>query len=643
MGTPLRALIVEDSEDDEILLLRELKRGGYDVESQRVQTEVDMRAALDAGNWEVVFSDYAMPHFTGLQALEVLKQTQLDLPIILVSGTIGEDTAVAAMKAGVHDYIMKGNLARLVPALQRELRDSEVRRENRRSEVARQESEQRFRQLAENIRDVLWLSDPATERVIYVSRMYEEVWGRSCQSLYDQPRSFIESVHPDDQARVAAARKRQLEGAETREEYRVVRPDGSIRWIWDRAFPINDAAGKFFRITGIAEDITERKQILQRERDARKEAERINAMKDEFLAVLSHELRTPLTPILGWTRLLSEGTPDAAALKHGLGVIHRNLMAELRLVEDLLDVSRIVTGKMKLDLRRANVVSVVESAIEAVRPMASSRTIRLEAPAGMEKLEIVADANRLQQIVWNLISNAIKFAPGDSPVIVRLERTETAMKITVQDAGEGIDPDFVPHLFERFTQADSTTTRHHGGLGIGLALVRHLVELHGGSVTAESPGVGKGSTFTVSLPLRSEAGLKLAPVKLDGSPSLDGLKLLLVDDDPDTREFLMVALRNFGAQVTSVASAGEAFEAVKSARPDVLISDIQMPDEDGFSLIRRVRELDRNPASTLPALALTAYAKDEDRARVISAGFQSFLAKPVLPETLASAVASIAR
>jgi signal transduction histidine kinase/ActR/RegA family two-component response regulator len=396
----------------------------------------------------------------------------------------------------------------------------------------------------------------------------------------------------------------------------------------------------------------ENAKLYRRAEAARAEAEVANRAKDEFLATLSHELRTPLTAILGWTRILRKEEVDDATAARGLEVIERNVRAQSRLIEDVLDVSRIITGKMQLSVRRVELGAVIEAATESVRPAAAARGIELAAFLE-ERCTIAGDPERLQQVLWNLISNAIKFTPQGGRIEVRLLPCGETVSIEVTDSGKGIDPEFLPYVFDRFRQADSSSTRAHGGLGIGLALVRHLVELHGGTVEARSAGAGKGSTFAIRLPVAGPSAVEeddaVAPVpaatvsraSLTGLPSLRGLRVLVVDDEADARELIGVILRGKGADAVAAGSAAEALEALSAGGFDVIVSDISMPDEDGYGLIGRVRALE-GKAAQVPAVALTAYARDRDRDRALAAGFQLHLAKPVEPDDLVLAVANLA-
>jgi len=388
-----------------------------------------------------------------------------------------------------------------------------------------------------------------------------------------------------------------------------------------------------------------RGHLLVRAERARAEAEAANRMKDEFLATLSHELRTPLTSLLGWSSVLREAKRDEKVLNQGLEAIDRNARVQAQLIDDLLDVSRIVSGKLNLDVRPLDISSVTRAAINVVRPAADAKNIKLDYSAEPGVGAISADSARLHQIVWNLLSNAVKFTPQGGQIMIRIEQDGPHAKITVKDTGQGIDAEFLPRVFDRFRQADSSTTRSFGGLGLGLAIVRHLVELHGGTVSAESEGVGKGATFSATFPLltgRTEpiahSGETCAPEIL----SLDGLRVLLVDDEAEAREIISTVIGRTGAEVKTCISASEALVKLVEWRPDVILSDIAMPEEDGYSFIGKVRALPREKGGETPAAALTAYARDEDRVQALAAGYQMHIAKPIGASQLVTMVAKLA-
>ncbi len=408
-----------------------------------------------------------------------------------------------------------------------------------------------------------------------------------------------------------------------------------------------------------AEDLAGRAALAVDNARLYREAQEVNRLKDEFLATLSHELRTPLTAVLGWTRLLGTGQLDETTHKRALETIERNAQAQVQLIDDILDVSRIIRGKLRLDVRPTELSSVIEAAVDSVRPAAEAKSIRLQVVLDPRAGPVSGDPDRLQQVVWNLLSNAIKFTPKDGRVQVLLTRVNSHLELSVSDTGQGIEKKFLPYVFDRFRQADPSTTRKHGGLGLGLAIVRHLIELHGGTVTAESAGAGQGTTFKVSLPLMSVhqpefashsgehpvvAGHPTAgePLMQECPSELGGLRVLLVEDEPDSREMLAVVLTQCRADVRTVSNAADALSQLESWRPDVLISDIEMPGEDGYTLIRKVRSLPPERGGRIPAAALTAYARAEDRMRALLAGFQLHIPKPVEPAELAAVVASLA-
>jgi signal transduction histidine kinase/ActR/RegA family two-component response regulator len=395
-----------------------------------------------------------------------------------------------------------------------------------------------------------------------------------------------------------------------------------------------------------------REELLRKEQAARETAEEAGRAKDQFLAVLSHELRTPLNAVYGWARMLRSGQLRDDAADRALGAILRNANAQVQLIDDLLDVSRVITGKMRLDVRPVDLQAVVEDAVDAIRPAAEAKDIRLQKILDPRAGPTTGDASRLQQVVWNLLANAVKFTPKGGRVQVRLQRVNSHVEIIVSDTGQGIAPEILPFIFERFRQADSSSTRAHAGLGLGLALVKHLVELHGGSVVAHSPGNGEGATFVVKLPLtiaHVPAGAvaqshPTAPSAeaLPESTRLDDLRVLVVDDDPDALELATAILMGAGAIVRTCHSASEALDALPKWRPHVLVSDIEMPGEDGYALIRKVRALDRELGGNTPAVALTAYGRVQDRMLSLTAGYSMHVPKPVDPGELTTIIASVA-
>lgn len=396
------------------------------------------------------------------------------------------------------------------------------------------------------------------------------------------------------------------------------------------------------------EEALRRSEIALRERAL--EAESANRAKDEFLATVSHELRTPLNAILGWSSLML-GHRHEPQVEKAFDVIHRNAVAQAKLVDDILDVSRIITGKLALETRSVDLATLVDEAVEVVRPSADAKRLSIAWSPPPGGCVMVADPDRLRQVIWNLLSNAVKFTPPGGKVEVETAREGEELTILVRDSGEGIEPEFLPWVFDRFRQADSSTTRRAGGLGLGLALVRHIVELHGGEVEAQSEGRGKGATFRIRLPSaitpgevlrpRARAPLAMRPVGTGAAEEIAGLPVLVVDDERDTRELVCLILGKAGAEVESAASAAEAFTVLRRFRPRVIVSDIGLPDEDGYSFMRRLRRMPPETGRNVPALALTAYTRAEDRSRALAAGFTAYLGKPVHPEELLRVVAEL--
>ncbi|WP_242056424.1 MULTISPECIES: ATP-binding protein [unclassified Nostoc] len=519
---------------------------------------------------------------------------------------------------------------------------------SKRAESALRQSEERYRSLVAATSAVVWITNPLGA-FIDLQPSWEEYTGQTWKECAGW--GWLQMFHPDDREQVERHWQKAL--AETK-YYEIEarlwhQATGQYRYVIARAVPVLNADGSVREWVGTDTDINKRKQfeeernsLFAREQAARTQAEEANRVKDEFLAILSHELRSPLNPILGWTRLLQTQKLNADKTVEALATIERNAKLQTQLIDDLLDVSRILRGKLNLNVVPVDLSFIIESAIETMRTAAMAKSIVIQTdiqPVG----KIAGDSARLQQIVWNLLSNAIKFTPDDGQVSINLRRVGKYAEITVSDTGKGIEPDFLPYVFDYFRQADASITRRFGGLGLGLAIVRHLVELHGGTVTAASPGEGLGATFTVMLPLlpvqsqnNQEEGKSINPVL-----NLAGVRVLIVEDDSDSRDFLIFALEEYDATVLAAANAAAGFEIVQQFQPDILISDIGMPIEDGYSLIRRIRAWEATQNRKIPAIALTAYAKNEDSQQALAAGFQKHLPKPVEPAQLVSAIASL--
>jgi signal transduction histidine kinase/DNA-binding response OmpR family regulator len=675
-------------------------------------------AALRARSPDLIIADVMMPGLDGFALLGAVRADAAlrGVPVILLSARAGEEARVEGLEAGADDYVTKPFAAReLLARVESHLKLKELRERAQaerqtllaRAEAARREAEEKSEDL-ETISRIGQRLTAQTELTTLVQSFTDEATllaGAQFGAFFyntvsDQGETHtlyaISGVARDAFEHFPLPRSTELLGRTFHGE-RIVRlddvrrdpgygrnaphygmPAGHLPVTSYLAVPVVSRTGKVLGglflgheqpgmfperlepiMTGVASQLAiaiDNARLLETEQRARASAEAASRAKDEFLAVLSHELRTPLNAVYGWAHMLKSGQLQGEMLTRALEVIMRNANAQVQLIDDMLDVSRIVTGKMRLDVRPVDLRTVVEAALDAVRPAAEAKELRLQPVLDPRAAGVTGDPDRLQQVVWNLLINAVKFTPRGGRVQVQLQRVNSHVEIVVSDTGQGIAPNVLPYVFERFQQGDSTSTRRHTGLGLGLALVRHLVELHGGTVEATSPGVGGGATFTVKLPVAitrpgaaGSAGTALARVHPTAStalattgPSVRGVRVVVVDDDRDGLQLAATILINSGADVRPCASAAAAFEAVQAFRPEVLISDIEMPSEDGYTLIRRVRGLDDPALARIPAIALTAYGRVEDRLRTLSAGYSMHIPKPVDPTELVVAVASLA-
>jgi len=519
-------------------------------------------------------------------------------------------------------------------------------------EVLRQ-SEERYRYLAEAIPQLVWTTKPNGECDFFNQNWCEYTGLTLEQSLGS---GWLAALHPDDIQNADEVWSNAVKnGTIYNNEYRFKRAfDGSYRWQLARALPLKDEQGIVVKWFGTCTDIHEQKQILEErahllelEQIARAKAETANRIKDEFLAILSHELRTPLNAILGWSKLLQSRRLDQAKTSEALATIERNAKLQVQLIEDLLDISRILQGKLTLNITKINLKSTILSALETMRLAAETKLIQVSTVFEPDVGQVMGDLTRLQQVVWNLLSNALKFTPKGGKIEVRLEQADGHAQIIVSDTGKGISPEFLPFVFDYFRQADSTSTRNFGGLGLGLAIVRNIVEIHGGIVKAKSEGEGKGAIFSVILPLLPDESASLTNEQNDpkfitsNSLPLNGIRVLVVDDDTDSRDIIAFVLEQDGAFVIAVSSAYEALETLAEIKPDVLVSDIGMPEMDGYMLIHQVRTLIPEQGGRIPAIALTAFARNDDQQEALKAGFQMHLSKPVNPEELIAAITRI--
>ena len=671
MSQTLRVLVIDDNPDDRLLAIRQLNREFDDLDVEQINNPAHLEQAINAGKFDLVITDYQLQWTNGIAVIRRIKEQYPDCPIIMFTNSGDEEVAVAAMKAGLDDYIIKSpkHYIRLARAAR-----SVMERVWQR--LALKEYETRYRRLFEGVPVGLYRTTATWEIKDANSAMAQMLGYVDPQSLLGVK---LVDLYVNPQARDLWEAQIQQQGVVRNFEVQICCSNGKIIWGLNSARAVRDSMLQILYYEGAIEDITERKrieaereQLLKSEQAARESAEAANRIKDEFLATLSHELRTPLNAILGWARMLHSRQLDQIATTRALEVIERNAVAQTNLINDLLDISKIISGQSRLQIREVDLGLIIHTAIDSMQPAADAKKIQLNCTVDAVARIYKGDADKLQQVIWNLLSNAIKFTPSGGKVEVELslssksknlvleaelqtvreQRSKATLisnacvEIRVSDTGIGIPAEFLPYIFERFRQVDSSITRSHGGLGLGLAIVRHLVELHGGTVSAESAGLGKGATFIVQLPLLPETkilveeggevpALESAPVQ-----PLQNLRLLVVDDDPDSRELLDAILEQEGAEVIFAASVKEALAVLNQSSPDVLISDIGMPVEDGYALIRQIRN--DQALQAIPAIALTAYAHDTDKQKVQEAGFQWHMSKPVDPNELIMLVATLA-
>jgi signal transduction histidine kinase/DNA-binding response OmpR family regulator len=751
----LQLILLEDSPLDAELIYKTLAEGGIGCELIVVQSRTDYVKALETKTFDLILADYSLPGFDGLLALQIARRLYAEVPFIFVSGALGEELAIETLKSGATDYVLKERLGRLVPSVKRALRETKERRQRRQIEAERVQILTRLQQQAAQLHGLmdaaLIMNSPRsieevlqaiTEQARLIIGAHQSVtsmtinhnWAQSINAVslsdkyaawrnYDkQPEGsgiYVQVCQSNSPMRLTQA---QLESHPHWQKFGKERGQHPPLRGWLAAplvgrdghniglIQLSDKyEGEFnkedetilVQLAQMASITIENTRLYEAEQNARNQAEEANRVKDQFLAILSHELRSPLNAILGWSKILLRQEFDRDTITQGLEIIERNARLQTQLIEDLLDISRIIRGKLHLNICSVNIESVIQAALNTMRPAAQAKSIDISLkiiskPEGKDDpqtwdhenkqqvnqsfftstdsavmeaspdhpLHIAGDPSRLQQVFWNLLSNAIKFTPQGGRVEVRLEsyefsvmssqlkensstqnstlKTQNSLKnsqsfaqITVTDTGKGIEPEFLPHIFEYFRQADASTTRTHGGLGLGLAIVHHLVELHGGTVMAQSPGEGQGATFTVRLPIMKTLS---KPVRENiSSPHfsvLQGLRILIVDDEPDAREFLAFLLKHEGATVVTASSAKEALHFLQQSQVDLLISDIGMPQIDGYTLLRKIRALTPEQGGQIPAIALTAYARESDRQEAIAAGFQKHISKPIQPEEL---------
>ncbi len=651
---PINLLLLCDSAQVSEEILSLLRESDFNLVAKQVENEEDYLIALNS-SVEIIIADYQYSKLDIFQARQILQEKQLILPFIVINGVDSARDAVTCIKAGATDYLSKNELPRLASVLQQTLNiiqspdyeSSEaecntyltdlqqrlfsqatelkkqrqhrlaesIRREK--VEVALKKSEKQLRMLITKNPDGIVVVDKKGI-VKFINPAALKLFNRQEEELLGELFGFPVAGEDKNEVDISTGTGRELIA-----QMRVVKVD------WQ---------GKPANLVTLR-DITERKQAeLERIRLLAK-AEAANRVKDEFLAVLSHELRTPLNPILGWTQLLRSNRIPPHKVDRALETIERNASLQAEMIKDLLDVSRILRGKLQLNPVSVDLINIINASIETVRLAANAKSVEIITNFPSETVFVEGDANRLQQIFWNLLSNAVKFTPSEGRVNIDLVLDNCQAKIQVTDTGKGINSNFLPYVFEYFRQENSSSTRNTGGLGLGLAIVKYLVELHGGNIQVESPGIGEGATFIVEIPLMSNVEThtetkRIISTKLD----FGGINILIVDDEPDNLEFLQFVLETYGASVQTATSAPQAFKLFLKNKPDLLISDIAMPEVNGHTLMRQIRALPSEKGAKIPAIALTAYAGETNQQESLQAGFNLHLAKPIQAENLAQTI-----
>ncbi len=648
----LRVLVVEDSGDDAALLVREIQRAGYTVEFERVETREAMLGALARVSWDIIVADYSLPHFSAMGALETLKASGLDIPFLIVSGTIGEESAITALKAGAHDFLSKDKLARLAPAIERELREAQIRRSHR-------EAQSRYKLMVEQLPIIVYVNPVEDmERTTYVSPQIQNILGYSPEEWLADPGFWQDRLHPDDRDLVMHNLQQSVITHEPFEmEYRMLARDGHVVWFRDQTILLRDERDQPLYWQGIKIDITKRKQaeaeilrlnagLEQRVQERTTALQHALRAKDEFLASMSHELRTPLNAILGLSESLAEGLAGSLNEKQQRYVttIIESGYHLLSLINDVLDLAKIEAGQIVLNIDEVDVERVCQATLRMISGMAHKKNQQVLLDIDPAARSIWADERRLKQVLVNLLSNAVKFTPenGQLGIEVRANQEEKRVTFTVWDNGIGIDEQDLTRLFQPFVQLDSSLAREVTGTGLGLALVTQMVRLHGGSITVESEP-GKGSRFQITLPWepalskdaewRLKSTGKFRAVRPD---TKDRPLILLIEDARDAIVMLSDYLENAGYRVLAARDGVAGLEQARRTLPSLILMDIQMPHMDGLETTRRLRA---DPSfRNVPIIALTALAMPGDRERCLAAGATDYITKPVSLKKLAEMI-----
>jgi PAS domain S-box-containing protein len=643
-------LNVDDDDAGRYVTTRVLRQAGFSVAEAATGSEALRKVALESPY--LVLLDVNLPDISGYEVCSRIKSDPATaaIPVLQMSATYVEGTDRArGLEGGADAYLVEPiEPAELIATINAFIR-------MRRAEEAARQTASQWQTIFDAINDGVGLLDLGGT-VLRCNRSFAAALGRSVNGICGSVCSDASGVGLDLSVPLQSmAKKRHREVAALKFGERTLqitvdptfdsdgRTAGAVCVLADITERVLADEDLTTQRRHLQEAVEERARLLEQAEQAQRDAEMANRLKDEFIATVSHELRTPLNSVLGWTNLLRAGRLDAPAAARALETIERNARLQSKLIDDLLDASRIMSGKLSIDVRPVDISHVVESALEAVKPIGAAKQIEIRAVVEPEAGLIMGDSNRLQQVIWNLVSNSVKFTPSGGQIQVRLQRLESQVRMTVQDNGIGISPEFLPHLFEGFRQADNSTTRSYGGLGLGLAIVRNLVEMHGGAVHAFSEGEGRGATFTVILPALSHQESVPPRTRPDEPPvQLRGLRVLVVDDESDTRDLLKTALQKYGAHVVAAGSVEAALDALSEFDPAVVVSDIEMPGEDGYALLAEMKKRRLGRGMRIATVALTAYATSEDRELALSSGFEAHVTKPVEPLRLARIIAKLA-
>lgn len=683
MTENVRTLVLEDDVADVELVRAMLTHAGIPVQSVVVDSREAFVSALREQEFDLILADYMLPSFDGLSALDLAREMAPDVPFIIVSAVLGEERAIDTLKSGATDYVLKQRLERVVPAVHRALNEVRERRDRQREQRERERLAEREQRLAQRLRGMTEAS-----LAIASALSLDDV----LQLITDQARELVGAHEAVTSVTMDERDERSLTSVSLSDKHAGWREDGNAEACWIFPLPcvadqttrltqqqleshpdwteFHEAAGRRPPMRGcLATPLVEREGrcigVIQLSdkyqgdfdeedeavliqlahmasasvQNARlyREAQQANRAKDDFIATLSHELRTPMTAILGWVQMLRLEGNSAGDIDSAIEMIENSTRVQARIIEDLLDVSRIIVGKLSLEFAPVELEPLIRAAERNFEAMLETRHLDYRRDIEPEPLSVWGDPTRLQQIVWNLLSNAIKFTPDGGRIALSLRKSDGRAVIEVNDTGEGIEPAFVPHVFERFRQA-SEGREHKPGLGLGLAIVRHLVDAHGGEVSASSDGVGRGARFVVSLPLTP---IREAAADREAAPDLSGIRILVVDDDAGARSVLTTTLTRYGGSVRTAESVAAALELLRNFPADVIVSDIAMPGEDGYALMRKLKDLEPELGRGIPAMALTAYGRPDHHARIVSSGFQKYVQKPVDAEVLGRSISEL--